>query len=202
MSIIVIDPPEDLVVSLEEAKVHLRVDHDDDDDYIEALIAAATATIDGPDGWLGRALVEQTLEWQGNQFCGDVTLGYPPLINIVSVKYIDTDGVEQIVPSDQYRLVGSTSRPRLALAYGAAWPAVRSEDEAVKVRYSAGWPVETEGEGDDAVTTWTGPAPIRHAVLMMVSELYENREASSDVKRAELPFAVEALLSTYRILSI
>ena len=117
MSIIVIDPPEDLVVSLEEAKVHLRVDHDDDDDYIEALIAAATATIDGPDGWLGRALVEQTLEWQGNQFCGDVTLGYPPLINIVSVKYIDTDGVEQIVPSDQYRLVGSTSRPRLALAY-------------------------------------------------------------------------------------
>ena len=50
------------ILTLEEAKLHLRVDHDDDDDLIEALVAAVTARLDGRDGILGRCLRAQTWE--------------------------------------------------------------------------------------------------------------------------------------------
>lgn len=200
MTVVVIDPPAHLVVSVEAAKVHLRVDHDDDDDYIEGLIQVATATIDGPSGWLGRCLVEQTLEWRGPGFGPrDGCLPYPPVSQIVSIKYDGPDGVERTVEPSTYRVVGSASAPELSLASGLFWPSMRCDVEAVRVRYKAGWPIVTEGEGDEEAITWTGPAPIRHAILLMVSELYENREAASDAPRTELPFAVQALLSTYRM---
>lgn len=55
-----ITPPADAVVSLDEAKAHLRVLHDDEDRYIADLIKTATAYLDGLDGVLGRALAPQT----------------------------------------------------------------------------------------------------------------------------------------------
>ena len=61
MSATVVTPPAP-IVTLEEAKAHLRVDHADEDALITAVVATATAWLDGPDGWLGRALGEQMLE--------------------------------------------------------------------------------------------------------------------------------------------
>lgn len=53
-------PPGDAVVTLSEAKDHLRVLHDDEDALIASLIETATAYLDGLDGVLGRALGPQT----------------------------------------------------------------------------------------------------------------------------------------------
>lgn len=53
-------PPVDAVVSMTEAKAHLRVSHDDEDAEIAAMVDAATAYLDGLDGVLGRALGQQT----------------------------------------------------------------------------------------------------------------------------------------------
>ena len=55
MRVFVVTPPEP-VVSIDEAKDHLRVDGDGEDALIEGLVAAATGHIDGPNGWLGRAI--------------------------------------------------------------------------------------------------------------------------------------------------
>jgi len=190
MSVVVITPPAAPVVSLAEAKKHVRAeDFTDDDSYIESLVAAATGTIDGPNGWLGRALVTQTLEWRGDDFgCDDIELPFPPISAIVSVKYDDTNGTEQTVSSGDYRLVGQPNKPRIALAYGSSWPSIRWQGEAVRVRYTAGYGAAS------AV-----PAPIRQAVLLMVGELYDKREVASDAQRYELPFAAAALLSTFRV---
>lgn len=192
MSVVVITPPAAPVVSLAEAKKHLRAeDFTDDDAYIESLVAAATGTLDGPAGWLGRALVTQTLEWRGDYFgCYDIELPYPPIASVSSVKYDDTNGTEQTVSSSDYRLVGQPNKPRVALAYGASWPSTRAQDDAIRIRYVAGYGAAS------AV-----PAPIKHAILLMVGELYEKREAAADAQHYELPFAVTRLLSTFRPLS-
>jgi uncharacterized phiE125 gp8 family phage protein len=192
MPVVVIDPPAGDLVSLDEAKAHLRVDVDDDNDYIEALVAAAVAHIDGPAGWLGRALLTQTLEWRGDEFgtC-DIRLPFPPVTEVLSVKYDDDDGVEQTVSDTTYRIVGQPGSPRLSLAYDQTWPTTRTQSEAVRIQYVAGY-----GEPADV------PAPIKHAILILVAHWYANREpVAVGTIVTEMPMTVRALLFPYQILA-
>ncbi len=192
-TVVVITPPVASAVSYETAKAHLRVDHDDDKAMIEGLIASAIQHIDGPAGWLGRALVQQTLELRLDCFpWGEVQLPCPPYLSGLSVKYDDADGVEQTVDPAVYRVVGGgVGLSRLQLAYGQTWPAARTQSEAVRVRYDAGYGTA----GEDV------PAPITRAILLHIGALYDNREAltKSDGPVVPLPMAYEALLAPYRI---
>lgn len=175
MSVIVVTAP-DPVVTLAEAKLHCRVDESDtvSDALIGAYIDAATRWIDGPAGWLGRAIGSQELEWRSDSWpCHGFLLPYPPLIKILSVIYIDPDGDEQEWPVPEQ-------------VYWADMPAVRGRTEDIKIRYRAGYE--------------TVPAPIKVAILLMVANYYENREAVGSGK-AVLPMGAEALLSTYRVYS-
>lgn len=188
MPVVVVNPPATALVSLEDAKKQLRVDHDDDDNYIQGLVAAIVRKIDGPAGWLNRALITQTLEWRGDEFgtC-DIRLPYPPIASIVSIKFDDDDGVEQTVSSSDYRLVGQPNMPRVALAYGSSWPSARCQSEAVRVQYLAGY-----GATSDSV-----PENIRHWVLLNLSELYENREVASDKLRVETSVGASLIFPSY-----
>ena len=75
-----ITPPTNPVVTLEDAKNHLRVMHDDEDWLISSLVDAATAHLDGVGGVLGRALSPQT--WDA-VFCGS-SAGDLPLGPVIS----------------------------------------------------------------------------------------------------------------------
>lgn len=157
MRVTVITPPEP-IVSWDEARVHLRLeDGDDQQAYVEGLIAAVTAWLDGPVGWLGRALGEQTLEAVFPIYGEPAArcYPYPPFLSLVS----DVPAVD-----------GATTAVRWRAGY-----------EAGKV-----------------------PAPIRHAILMMVSHLFNNRDAVSTTaaQPAALPMGVEALLGPYRVWSV
>lgn len=163
MPAVVVTPPEP-IVTLAQAKQHLRVDDGPDDEYIEDLIAVATGWLDGPDGWLGRALGLQTIEVTMGAclWVADRRLPYPPLVEIVS-EMPAADGL------------------------------------TVTVRYRAGYGfAESDGK-----RRWLGPAPIRHAILLFVGHLYENRMAvTSALGTAEMPMGVEALLSPFRLWSV
>jgi uncharacterized phiE125 gp8 family phage protein len=188
MGVVVITPPTVPPVSLDETKRHLRVEHGDDDAYITSLILVVTGHIDGPAGWLGRALVNQTLELRTDAFpCDEIALPYPPVVSLSSVKYTDADGVEQTVDVGDYVLVGAP-RGKIVLGYGEAWPSARWQHEAVRVRYVAGY----GAAGSDV------PAPIRHALLVSLTELYENRGDAGG--SFTLPPAAERLLAPYRVI--
>jgi uncharacterized phiE125 gp8 family phage protein len=193
MSVVVISAPAAPAVSLAEAKAHLRVDHSNDDGLIESLIKAATQHLDGPQGSLGRALITQTLELRLDcfLFSGPITLPYPPLGSVTSVKYVDQNGTEQTVSTDVYRVIGGgAGLSRVDLKYDQSWPSPRSQREAVLIRYTAGY----------GTTSTDVPEAIRAAIKLHVGVLYENREAVAVGNTvAELPMAYEALLSTFRI---
>lgn len=62
MTPVLVTAPVAPVLTLDEAKAHLRVDIDAEDALIEGLVAAAAAHMDGWRGVLGRAIMPQTWE--------------------------------------------------------------------------------------------------------------------------------------------
>ena len=185
MRVIVITPPEP-VVSLDEAKLHLKlIDHDDDDTLIEGYVEAATAHLDGPDGWLGRALGVQTLEARFDlPSCGAIRLPYPPTIDLVSVQYLNAAEVLTTASLADFEMYGAD------LAPVATWPWIggSTRREAGRVRYHAGYAKL--------------PAAIRQAILLMVDDLYRNRgEAVIDAISSTVPMSatVKNLLSPFQV---
>ncbi|MBW6531922.1 head-tail connector protein [Sphingomonas sp. RRHST34] len=195
MRVFVVIPPEP-VVTLDEAKAHLKVDGSDEDALIEAYVAAATGHIDGPDGWLGRALGVQTLEARcDSASCRDVvSLPFPPVIELVSVSYLDRDGIEQMADLADVEQLGAN-----IIATGAAWPWVggSTRREAVRIRYRAGYAPDTSG----AEPKSTLPAAIRAAILLMTGDLYRNRDtvAINTVTQVPMSTAVANLLRPFRV---
>lgn len=182
-------PVQDDVLAVEDAKKHLRVDFDDDDDLIESYIATAIQNVDGRDGWLGRALVEQTWELRLPEFGGPVIpIPLPPLIAVESVKYYNAADVLQTLSADVYEVtgVGGFGKARLVLKSGQVWPVLAKRSENVVIRFTAGYE--------------TVPAPILTAIKRQVGAMYENREVVVvNASVTKLPGGVEAMLTPYRV---
>lgn len=121
MQVVTITPPP-AVVSREEAKRHLRVESGDDDDFIGDCLAAAQGQIDGPAGWLGRAIGVQTLELQAPVLDHDcwawIRLPCPPVTAVVSVTY----GAAGVVVDPDGYVFGPGELVRPVTGLGWPWP--------------------------------------------------------------------------------
>lgn len=180
-------PPALLPVSLEEARLFLRVDSTEEDLVLETLIAAATTYCDGYSGILGRGLVTQTWEQSVAGFpiapCTMIRLQLIPVQSISEIRYYDIAGAPVVMDPGSYALLTDQSGAYATLASGASWPAdAATRDDAVKVSYVVGY-------GDKASDV---PAPVRQAILLMVSAWYDDRRAGV------VPPAADRLLSAYR----
>ena len=182
--------PASLPVSVEDAKFHCRVDHDDEDDLITALIQAATDYLDGIDGILGRAIVTQTWRQDFTAFEGELRLPLKPVASVTSVTYYDGDNAQQTLSTDVYELLNDERGPYVALKTSQSWPSVYNRTGAISVTFVAG------------VTVASVPAPIRISILMMVDHWYNNRSAVSGVAMSEVPLSVDALIRPYRQISL
>jgi uncharacterized phiE125 gp8 family phage protein len=187
---IVITPPTDLPISLAEAKAQLRIDASDDfqDVQVSALIAAASAAVEGMLGWPVMRQTRETVakDWPGTE---GLWLGRGDNLQIGSVKYIDPAGAEQTLAGTVFIFDAVSVPARLHLATGESWPALRGvEPGAVKARWTAGWA--------DAATV---PGDIKHAIRLLIGHWFENREGVVvGVTSAEVQFGVEMLLAPHR----
>lgn len=202
MDLELITPPAARLVSLEQAKAHLRVEHAQDDSLIEALIDAAIDELDGRNGILRRALVTQTWDVR---FCGfpggaKIELPFPPLQSVTHIKYFDLSDAEQTFSAAEYDVHkrGMLGYVRLK-ATSDGWPSTYDRDDAVTVRFVAGY------GAPEAV-----PKPIYQAVLIRVAELYAARGDDTEGGKVVSPgarivassgAAFERLTFRYRVLS-
>lgn len=189
MTVRVVTPPGP-IVSVEDAKKHLRVRHNDDDDVISSFIASATEWIDGPAGWLGRSLGVQMLEARGAFASECMRLDYPPVLEVESITYEGEDGDRETADPSTYDLDGDV----LVVQSGASW--VTQPDH--RIRYWAGY---GRRDPDDA-TKWINepPSPVSAAILMLVAQWYGTRSnVVVGSAPAVMPFAVDALLSPFRL---
>lgn len=199
MGLYEISAPAADVVSLAEIKAHCRAEEfTDHDDYLAACVAAATKHIDGRDGWLGRALVDQTWELRFDEFCEDkIALPLPPVLEVVHIKYYDDDGELQTLATSVYHVIGvNGGRPGyVALKDGQSWPATDVRPEAVIIRFRCGYV-----DHDASPVSGSVPEPIKQAIMLFAGTMYANRETMViGVSVTPMPWAAEALLAPYRV---
>ena len=178
----VVEKPTIMPVTLEEAKLHARVEHDDDDALFAMQIAAATADCEKE---TRRQLVEATLELVLDVFpAGAISLPRPPVGEVVSITYTSADGTTQVFPADAYVLESSEAVAFIVPV--SSWPSwVRPV-----VRYKAGWPVE-DGEA-------TTPDALKQWVLVRVTTWYEQRPGLAQTVRSTRGF-IDGLLDGFRM---
>lgn len=209
MQRILIEAPEDDVVPLDEMKKHLRYEDDEQDEIVAGLTQSVIDTLDpAPGGGLGRALRPQTWELQLPGFPGwpndalaqhgnEIELPYPPLIAIVSVKYDDEAGVEHtLTEGTDFEVIGMDGRGKQKVKppYLGYWPLARCYPGSVRIRFQSGYPLPAEGDAD------TLPAAIKSYVKLMVSDLFENRQASQVASGSVLENPnLARLLDPYRV---
>jgi uncharacterized phiE125 gp8 family phage protein len=194
-----ITPPPVEPISLAEAKAHLRVDHTDDDAMIEIYIRAAREYVEGPYGFLGRALVTQTWRLTLDEFPdNEIQILLPPLQSVVNIYYDDSAGNEQTIDSDLY-YVDTVSQPGWVVPIASAsWPTPLDAINAVRIDFVAGYPVDTGASPPDY--TVNIPFNIKAGMLLMIGNMFENRNDNIvGMAATPLPNGAEFLFRPHRI---
>lgn len=197
MSLTLITAPTVSPISLQQAKDHLRISHSDDDDKVQLCIDAATAYVDGEDGFLGRCLVTQTWRLTLDEFPTDeIKIPLPPLQSIVSVGYDDPDGNGQTFSAlDFYADVASEPG---WIVPNDDWPETLDAINAVRIEFVAGYPPTTDSPIDYRANI---PASIRQGMLLMIGSMFESREDQfmDNMEKFPFPFASHSLLRPFRV---
>jgi uncharacterized phiE125 gp8 family phage protein len=184
-----------VVLSLEDAKAHLRVDFDADDGVIADCAAAAQATFEQRTGQVLTPRVMEMACWgfPVADYCrrSSDALEIPraPVTAIDAVAYTDNDGQETDLDEALWRW--SESAPELLRpAWATSWPTAADEAGSVRITFEAGY--------EDGLV----PADIIRAVKLLTGHFYANREGVVVDPRAvsvELPDGIERLVSSYRV---
>jgi uncharacterized phiE125 gp8 family phage protein len=165
----VVTPPAGDLVSLSDLKLHLRVEHSDDDALISRALRSAVEELDSPRGWLGRSLLSRTLRLTLDESPPDVLfLPGPPVTSVTTVTYRNTDDEFVEIDADDY-LTDLTAEPALLWIGADGWPSdiKCSGPDLLRVDYVAGY-----------ASRAAVPAPVAQWLLIRVGELYRDREAS------------------------
>lgn len=178
-------------VSLEEAKLHLRVDDTADDNLVRDLVVAVRRDIET---LCLHALITQTWDLYLDAFPGgdEIVFDWPPLQSVTGVYYTpNSTGVEATYASSNY-IVDTISTPgKIKLQSTASWPGDQLiEMNGVRVRFVCGF-------GDNPSNV---DSRIRQAILLLLGHYYENREAvfMGRTNPVLLPMGVNALCWEYR----
>jgi len=175
------------ILTIDEVKEHLRVDHADEDALISGLMDAATAHLDGYRGTLGRALVTQTWTVEFRAFANRLDIPLAP-VQSATIQYYDSLNAQQTLPTSIYAVLSDGLGPYVALKYNQQWPQTYTRDDAVKITFVAGY-------GAAAAV----PAAIRSAMLLLIGHWYDNRSTVAVGQSvSEMPFAATALLAPFR----
>ncbi len=199
-----ITPPAGEPVSLAEAKLHLRVDFDDDDSLIQVLISAARQAAET---LTNRQLVTARWRMVLDSFPGPSLMGVPagqtftlpghavllpksPVASVVEIRYLDMAGVWQVMPAANYTVDCACEPARITPVFGQIWPIPLPQIGAVSVIFDAGY-------GDASAV----PEGIKTWIKLRLGSLYVHREEVASMTRGRidpLPF-IDGLLDPYKV---
>jgi len=203
------DGPTTEPVTLEEAKLHLRVDYSEDDSLISALISAAREVVEGK---LRRSIFAQSYILTLDQFPYPtqmltsspsqredylfpslyfayyaITIPVSRVVSVGSISMKDADGETVTLDGSLYHVDVNSDPARIVPRNGSTWPyATNYIPGSISIAFTAG--------GWDADTV---PTSIKQAMLLLIGHWYANREAVTETKLTTLPLAVDCLLARW-----
>ena len=179
----VLDP-----VTQSEIYRHLRLVEDATEKaYADAVAEVAREYVEQ---YSGTALLTQTWELTLDEWwSGVLELPYPPLQSVSSIKYIDSDGVEQTLSASAYSVTTGDPVGYVQFAADTTVPVARAEAGAIRIRFVSGYTAAANI-----------PASLRQAVLLMTAQWFENREPVllSGAIPQQIPMTARALMDQYR----
>lgn len=200
-----VTPPAETPITVEQARIYLRIDNDLEDLRIETMIKAATLHLEN---YLGIKFVTQIwdvfmdyfpMEARGDWWDGSRELAISELYrasrNIKlpiglaqSLDQFDTTSDDGTVISElpaNYELDTANNTARIGLKQGAVWPTtVLRANSGIRFRLTVGF-------GDAAVV----PEDIKNAIFELVAHMYENRGDQNEMK---IPSHVYELVNHYQ----
>jgi uncharacterized phiE125 gp8 family phage protein len=140
-------------LSLQEAKLHLRVDIPDDDVLIAALI---TSVRQYAETITRRAFIRQSWQYVIDSFPGPTLTGVPwgktftlpahaieieksRVQRVTAINYLDMSSNPQVMPPSLYTVDYSSEPCRITPVFGQIWPIPLPQIGAVNVQFVAGY---------------------------------------------------------------
>lgn len=174
-------------VSLVEAKLWLRIDNQDEDDLVRALIVAARLMVEAE---IGQVLIGQNWRLVGDAWPqGElIPVRIGRVLAVTGGRIFSADSVPAPIAAERFTLIPSHDPP-------AILPLERPHPG----RARAGIEIDLRlGFGEAALDV---PETIRLAIRRLVTLWYENRGDTSDPE-AGLPPQIRALLRPFRRLRL
>jgi uncharacterized phiE125 gp8 family phage protein len=183
MPAILTAPPAIEPVSLGEAKAHLRVTHNDDDQYISTLIKTARTAIEAR---TGLALITQGWsvfldDWPQT---GEIRLPLAPVLDVVDIKAWSDADVAAIIDPAHYFEDRASRPPRIVLRGSRSWVKPGRVANGIEILLSVGF-----GAAAAAV-----PEPLREAILQLVAHWFGARGD----EQADWPMGAARLIHPYK----
>lgn len=185
MKTVLVEGPENPVLSTDEAKEHIRaLSGTDEDTYIDLLVLGATRTAES---YTNRKFITQTWKIFYDEFpCYVIDLPFGNVQSVSWIKYYDENGDLQTLSTDDYQVdLGTPCRVKPSIL-DAAWPVTQCEKfSAVEIQFVCGY-----GDAGSDV-----PEDIRNAIRLIVGDLYSQREDSTKIN-----VVARSLLDFYRLM--
>ncbi len=183
--------PTEEPVTRDEVKIHSRISHTVEDDWLDKRIIAARRHVEA---YTRRQLVTATWQMFMDGFPSSSTtsimIPLPPLQSVDSVVYNDADGNQQSWLVVTHWQSDIRSMPgRLMPIEGGTYPTTQASTfNTVTVQFTAGYGAAS------AV-----PDDIKTAMFMLIDHWYEHRSAVDMKVSNEVAMGVQRLLLPYRI---
>jgi uncharacterized phiE125 gp8 family phage protein len=187
MALVLTSGPAAEPVTVQEAKAHLRIDGTAEDVLIASLILTSRLHVEAA---LDLALINQSWtlrldRWPNGQ---EVEIPMAPLQAVTAVRVKDANGSAMLVPATSY-LVDMASKPPRIVWNGAGRPDPGVPACGIEIDFLAGF-----GASPTSV-----PAPLKHAVLLLVAHWYEHRDSVEiGAASARIPDVVSDLIQPFR----
>jgi len=149
----------DYPVSLEEARMHLRVPgNDDEDQMIRSKIKAAVAYIENQTSVV---IAPRTMKLLIEKMPDNITIDRYPVTEITSIEYYDENDALQRLPTSKYNTDIDSQPANIKILEKIAVSSHRPK--SVIINFTVGFIIQSV------------PAELKEATLLTLAHLYDNR---------------------------